>query len=125
MLNVHTGFEQHREASRSPSKYARQAGGRSGYLTGTLHDMDEPQSSEHVVADHLAINTTRCAHLCHLICILSFIGLNDGRLSWPINNMDRKMPGKQAVIYECKIASGSVGSARVQLPLKSLPPPPS
>ena len=52
-----TGFEQHRKASRSSPKYSCQTGRRYGYLTGSLHDMDEPQSSKHVVAVHLAINT--------------------------------------------------------------------
>ncbi len=66
--NVNTGFEQYREASRSSPKYSCQTRWRYGYLTGPLHDMDEPQSSDHVVAVHLAINTvTRCAHFHRLI----------------------------------------------------------
>jgi len=54
---IHVGFEQYSETSGSSPKYTCQTGRRYGYLAGSLYDMDKPQSSEHVVAVHLSINT--------------------------------------------------------------------
>ena len=59
---IHVGFEQYSETSGSSPKYTCQAGWRYGYLAGSLYDMDKPQSSEHVVAVHLANKHTRCTH---------------------------------------------------------------
>jgi hypothetical protein len=49
-LNLKPGFEQYRETSRSSSEYTCQTRQHDRFLTSTVHDMDKPQSSEHVVA---------------------------------------------------------------------------
>lgn len=81
---IYVGFEQYSETTRSSSKYACQAGWRYGYLAGSLYDMDKPQSSEHVVAVHFAINT---------LVVRTFFAIDlyfffHWTYCWLINNMD-------------------------------------
>ena len=71
---IYVGFEQYSETTGSSPKYACQARRRYGYLAGSLYDMDKPQSSEHVVAVHIAINTL-VVRTSPLICIFFSIGL--------------------------------------------------